>query len=195
MIDQVLDQSIRQWLKEHREEILQQWMDLARIPSVRGEAELFAPFGKECARAVHQAADYYRAADIPVRVEEGVHYALADLGEGDTTIALFGHSDVVPAGDGWLYTEPFEPVIRDGYLIGRGVGDNKSGVMASLGALRVLKDCKIPLKSRVRAFIGSNEESGMGDIAVFLKKEEMPTLSLVPDSAFPAVWVKKAFFA
>ena len=59
-------------------------------------------------------------------------YALVTLGSGEKTIGIFSHSDVVPVGDDWLYTKPFEPVIKDGALIGRGVEDNKSGIMAAL---------------------------------------------------------------
>lgn len=158
-------------------------MDLIRIPSVRGDAAQDAPYGIECDRALQKAASYYEGFDLTVNRADG--YAYADYGAGGKLIGLFGHSDVVPAGDGWLYTQPFEPVIMEGTLIGRGSFDNKSGVIASWCVLNILKDCGIPLKNRVRAFIGSNEESGMGDITGYVNNEEMPALSLVPDSGFP----------
>ena len=39
-----------------------------------------------------------------------------EYGEGDETLGIFGHMDVVPAGDGWE-TDPYEPVIKDGKIM------------------------------------------------------------------------------
>lgn len=177
------DQLIRQWIENHKQEILDKWMDLIRIPSVRGEAEENAPYGAECDRALQKAASYYEGFDVKVNRKYG--YGCADLGNQGKLIALCGHSDVVPVGDGWIYTQPFEPIVKGDRLIGRGAFDNKSGVMASWCVLNILKDLNIPLNNRIRAFIGSNEESGMGDVTGYVRNEEIPALSIVPDSHFP----------
>lgn len=57
-------------------------------------------------------------------------------GQGKPLLVFLGHTDVVPAGplEDWL-TPPFEPVIRDGVLYGRGAADMKSGVAAMTTAL------------------------------------------------------------
>ena len=47
-----------------------------------------------------------------------------EYGEGDETLGIFGHMDVVPAGDGWE-TDPYEPVIKDGKIYARGASDDK----------------------------------------------------------------------
>ena len=201
MISKVYDEKIRAWIGEHREEILQKWMELIRIPSLSGEAEENAPFGKACAEALRKAAGFFAEKGFSVRLEEEHGYGLARYGEGEKTIGLFAHCDVVPTGDGWIYAEPFVPVIRDGLLFGRGASDNKSGVMASLCIMSILKDCGIPVKSRISTFLGTNEESGMADVEAFAAREKMPELSLVPDSAFPCslgekgilrLWAKSA---
>lgn len=185
MINHTYDEKICAWLEANRERILQEWMDLVRIPSVRGEAQPDAPYGVECARAVHAAADNFARRGIDVRIAPNNRYAIAHIGSGEKCISIFGHSDVVPTGDGWLFTQPFEPVIKDGMLIGRGASDNKSGITASACVLSMLKECEIPVHNRIQAYIGSNEESGMDDIAEFVKNEPMPDLCLVPDSGFP----------
>lgn len=185
MINQSYDTRFTAWLEENRQLVLEQWMDLVRIPSVQSEAEPDAPFGKYCARALETAAGYFADRGIAVKHCKAEGYALAQVGEGEKSICLFGHSDVVPAGDDWMFTQPFEPVIREGMLIGRGSYDNKSGVMASLCVLTMLKECGIPLKNRIQAFVGSNEESGMADVQAFVRRERMPDLCLVPDAVFP----------
>lgn len=60
--------------------------------------------------------------------------AVAVVGEGDPTVVLNGHIDVVPAGDRdqWSY-DPYGATIDDGYLYGRGSTDMKTGV--ALGML------------------------------------------------------------
>ncbi len=55
----------------------------------------------------------------------------ATFGEGEKTLTLLGHTDVVPTGPVEKWTNgPFEPTERDGLLYGRGAADMKGSVAA-----------------------------------------------------------------
>ncbi|MBQ2826582.1 MAG: Sapep family Mn(2+)-dependent dipeptidase [Clostridia bacterium] len=185
MINREYDKKITAWLDANRDKIVEEWMELIRIPSVEGEPLPGAPFGVECLRALSASAELFRADGFDTKIACDGKYGLAKWERGEKTIGLFGHSDVVPAGDGWIFTEPFSPIVKEGTLIGRGSADNKSGIIAALCAMRALRECNIPIKSTLLAFLGSNEETGMQDIDAFIENEEMPTLSIIPDADFP----------
>ena len=185
MICQEQDRKIRAWIDENRERMIHMWMDLVRIPSVKSEPAPGAPYGVPCAQALKKATDYGAEMGFDTRLEADRGYSLISYGDGEKTIGIFGHSDVVPAGDGWLYTKPFEPIIRDGVMFGRGCFDNKAGVMSALFATQIIKECKLPVKSRIQVYVGSNEESGMADMESFVEHEAMPDVCFVPDATYP----------
>lgn len=54
------------------------------------------------------------------------------------TYLIYGHYDVQPAGDGWT-SDPFDPVIRDGWIHGRGSSDDKGQFLALITAVDILK--------------------------------------------------------
>lgn len=194
MINCQLDEKIRGWIQEHRAELTEQWMDLVRVPSVGSDGVPGAPYGEACVKVLELAGSYFSKEGFEVTVEAGNHYAYADRHAGEKTIGIFSHCDVVPADDGWIYTKPFEPIIKDGYMIGCGCSDDKSGVMIALAAMRIIKELDLPVKSSIRTFLGPAEEIRMPDIALYNKQEKMPDLSLVPDSAFPCCLGEKTIY-
>jgi succinyl-diaminopimelate desuccinylase len=58
---------------------------------------------------------------------------VAFRGEGRPHFGFAGHLDVVPPGDGWE-TDPFDAIIADGVLTGRGANDMKSAIAAFVAA-------------------------------------------------------------
>ncbi len=178
---------IRQYLYERRDEIAETILRLARIPSVRSDAVPGAPYGPACREVLEETAKIYAEHGFGDSDLSDDGYLLTHIGTGERSIGLFAHGDVVPPGEGWTVTEPFSPILKDGILVGRGVGDNKSGITASLFAACAIRDLGLPLSSRLLCFTGANEESGMGDIAAYTRTHaaHLPDASLIPDAAFP----------
>ncbi|MBE6990311.1 MAG: M20 family metallopeptidase [Ruminococcaceae bacterium] len=88
-------------------------------------------------------------------------------GTGDGPKLLFnGHIDTVPPYD--MIVEPFNPVVKDGRLYGRGSNDMKGGVACMMLALLVLKRAGIRLKGDIlfTAVCGEEEESDGTEIFV-----------------------------
>jgi acetylornithine deacetylase/succinyl-diaminopimelate desuccinylase-like protein len=78
--------------------------------------------------------------------------------EGAPTVLLYGHYDVVPAGDEALWeSSPFEATERDGAIYGRGAADSKSNLLVHVGALRAW-DGKPPVG--VKILVEGQEEVG-----------------------------------
>ncbi len=57
------------------------------------------------------------------------------------TLWVMTHTDVVPAGDIklWTTTQPFEPLVKEGKVYGRGSEDNMQSMVASIFAVKALK--------------------------------------------------------
>lgn len=85
------------------------------------------------------------------------------------TVLLYGHLDKQPEMEGWEEgLGPWEPVLRDGKLYGRGGADDGYAVFASLAALRALDEQGIP-RGRAVVLIECSEESGSPDLPAYVE--------------------------
>lgn len=185
MLDRAVIEKIRAYFASCRDEMLRDLFRLVRIPSIKSAATPDAPFGAACRDGLLEAIALFRENGFDADAFSGNKYGLAKYGSGSPVICLFGHTDVVPVGDGWDYTAPFEPIVRDGCVIGRGCGDDKAGVITSLYLLRAFRDLGLPCKGTLQVFLGAAEETGMEDIKAFTEEQPMPDVSIVPDGEYP----------
>ena len=175
--DEALKQSIDQWIEANQNDFVRDLAKLVAIPSISVENDGPWPFGEECKNVLDKAAEIAGEYGFTV-VNHEYHCGscvVPGTGEHPKRIGMFAHLDVVPLGDGWQYP-PLGCTLKDGFLIGRGVGDNKGPAICALYALRFLKEHKIELKNDVMIYFGLSEETGMKDIEYFCKTQQIPDL-------------------
>lgn len=85
---------------------------------------------------IHRVPSEYVKKYLPLQFnpDKPRYILFARVGYGDRVLQFNGHYDVVPPGEGWT-TPPFEPVVVNGKLYGRGASDMKGGVAAILATL------------------------------------------------------------
>ena len=117
-------------IEARRDEFLKDLGRWLSIPSVKGAAEEGAPFGRENRRMLDLALEDARGYGFDTRMFDGYAGDIS-MGNGEKTLGILCHLDVVPGGDGWT-VEPFALTQKDGNLIGRGVLDDKGPALAAL---------------------------------------------------------------
>ena len=174
---------IDKFINDNRENIVRDIARLVAINSVEGAAEPGAPFGKGPKQALELGLEICRELGLKaVNCEDKIGYG--QIGDTEDYLATITHLDVVPVGEGWT-GDPFTLREREGYLIGRGVMDDKGPSVLCLYALKYLKDAGVPLRYSIRALLGTNEETGMGDVEYYLDNYKAPVFCFSPDSGFP----------
>ena len=92
----------------------------------------------------------------------------ATNGEATDTVVLYGHLDKQPEMTGWNPgLGPWEPVMKGDKLYGRGGADDGYAAFASLTAIGVLKQQKVP-HARLVVLIEACEESGSYDLPFYI---------------------------
>src|SRR5690349_21561425 len=148
--------------------------DLVRIESVSADPARAA----EVQRSAEAVAELFRAeafedVQIVSAREDGrapAVIARKPAPEGRPTVLLYAHHDVQPENDHAEWdSPPFEPTERGDRLYGRGAADDKAGIVAHLGALRVFGD---DLPVSVTMFIEGEEEVGSDTLPALLKEHQ-----------------------
>lgn len=162
-------QKIYDFIDAHEGAFLDGLFELVRIPSVsplpgyeeniQACAEKFSQLMEACGLKTA----IYPTAHNPVVYGEGPQVP------GRPTILIYGHYDVQPEGDlsEW-HSDPYEPVIRDGRIYGRGVGDNKGQIYAHIKAYEAYCAVKGAPDVNLKYLVEGEEEIGSVDLADFV---------------------------
>jgi acetylornithine deacetylase/succinyl-diaminopimelate desuccinylase-like protein len=100
-------------------------------------------------------------------VSEGPSGATTIKGRDGGTVLMYGHLDKQPEMKGWT-TGPWEPVIKEGRLYGRGGADDGYALFAALSALLALKAQGVA-HARTVIIIEASEESGSPDLPFYVE--------------------------
>ena len=99
---------------------------------------------------------------------------------------IITHMDIVPPGEEslWTVTKPFEPLIKDARVYGRGSEDNLQSMVASIFAVKALKNLKIkPRRTVCLCFVADEEQGSTYGIQHLIKQRlfKPEDLVIVPD--------------
>lgn len=178
-----------------KDDIINSTVELIRIKSVEDRAKIGMPFGEGVYKALKFCEDLSRKLGFKTVNYDG--YALeAEYGDRSEDVCVIGHLDVVPEGDGWTFS-PYEGVIHDGKIYGRGAIDDKGPTIAALYGMFVVKklaeEKKLSINKSLRFVFGTNEESGSECLKYYFKKAKYPTVGFTPDADFPVIHGEKGF--
>ncbi len=183
-------EKIREYIEAHADEMVADASALIAINSEKMEAKPGMPFGEGNAQVFTKAQEILARCGFLVKNYD--NYVLtADMNDGPACLDILAHLDVVPAGEGWTVTEPFAPVVQDGLLYGRGAADDKGPAVASLYAMRAIRELGIPVTGNCRLILGGDEECGSSDIRYYYSKEAQAPMTFSPDADFPLINIEK----
>ena len=175
-----------------KEDFLASLKLLISYPSVLNENENGTPFGQAIQDVLEKTLEICQGLGFKTYLDPKGYYGYAEIGQGKELLAVLCHLDVVPSGDeaDWK-TPPFEAIVKDGYIFGRGVQDDKGPSMAALYAVKALLDSGVVFQKRVRFIFGTDEETLWRCMGRYNELEETATLGFAPDSSFPLTYAEK----
>ena len=169
-----------------KEALLKTLQESIRIRSVEDTPSAEAPYGQGVRDCLDHALCVSKELGFSV-VDLDHQMGWCEYGEGDEMVAVLGHLDVVPEGEGWTF-DPFSGEIADEKIFGRGSMDDKGPTLAALYALAAIRDSGLPLKRRIRILFGTNEETGSNDMKYYKSHGgELPVMGLTPDGEYPVI--------
>ena len=175
-----------------KDDFLASLKTLISYPSVLNEGENGTPFGQAIQDVLEKTLDIAQEMGFQTYLDPEGYYGYAEIGQGEELLAVLCHLDVVPAGDleDWQ-TPPFEATLKDGWLIGRGVQDDKGPSLAALYAVKSLLDQGLAFTKRIRFIFGTDEETLWRCMNRYNQIEEKADLGFAPDSSFPLTYAEK----
>lgn len=160
-------------LRETRKQRLDHLFELLRFRSISGQRE-YAADVRACGKwlAQHLSQIGFKARLIPTR-GNSVVYAEYITARNLPTVLYYGHYDVQPTEPHDLWkSPPFDPVIRKGYIYGRGTADDKGQVFAQIKGLEAVLRATGSLPVNVKMIIEGEEEITPSNLPQFLNEHK-----------------------
>lgn len=164
-----MDKAI-QFLRSKRAEHLEWARELCRIPSISTKPENAGDVRK----AVEWTRDVCQQAGLKAEIHETKRHPLVYAehcqAPGAPTLLVYGHVDVQPTGDLKLWdADPFEPVVKNDWLICRGSADDKGQVLLHIRAAQAWLQAEGKLPVNLKFLIEGEEEIGSPNLPTFVQ--------------------------
>ena len=177
----------KQYIDRNGDRFIEELFELLRIPSISAQSE-HKPDMQRCAEWLAAALVKAGADHADVMPTEGnpVVFAEKIVNPRARTVLIYGHYDVMPVDprEEW-HTDPFEPVIRDGRIWGRGADDDKGQSFMHVKAFEAM--CATDsLPCNVKFMLEGEEEIGSQSLYRFCaenKKMLKADIILVSDTS------------
>lgn len=176
---------IKKYLEDHFGNMQDDLSRFIAIPSISSDHE-------NVVKALHFILDLAAGYGFSARSVLDDQVGIIEMGEGDETLGILTHVDVVPTGDpeDWD-TDPFTAVTKDGRMYGRGTIDDKGMIIASLYAMRAVKELGLPLNKKVQLIMGTQEEVEWTDMDAYVREYPLPDYGFTPDGEYPICNIEK----
>ncbi len=180
-----MNAQIEKYIDDHFEEMLKDLKDFVAIPSVSSDHD-------NVVRALRFVLDLAEGYGFKAYSVLNDQVGIIEMGEGKETLGILTHVDVVPPGDkeDWD-SDPFETVIKDNRIYGRGTLDDKGMIISNIYAMRAVKDLGLPLQKKVQLIMGTQEEVEWVDMDQFVKEYPLPDYGYTPDGEYPICNIEK----
>lgn len=169
------------------QDILQDAIHLINIPSITEDK-------KSCREALFYLLEKASAAGMKVRWTPQEDCGVIEIGQGQETLGVLTHVDVVKAGDvdKWN-TPPFQGHFDGKWMIGRGAMDDKGPTVVMFHLLKLLHENQVPLHKKIQLIIGTQEEGEWTDMVHYREHFSPPDYGFTPDGAFPVHNIEKGY--
>lgn len=182
-------QGLNQFFESKRQSMINDIEDLLKVPSIFIKGSRKGPdlYGKANTKALELFMHQAQHQGLQTK-NYANKLASAEYGPETRGIDFITHSDVAAVENNWTITNPFDPLVKDNNIYGRGTADDKGPTIATLYAISALKTLNIPLKKGVRLVVGAHEESGERDeLKYYFDHEQQAQYTITPDAHFPIV--------
>lgn len=188
------NQTIFSQIEKQTNQIVEALKELIRIPAIapenggEGESKKAEKLTRLLTTMKFDKIEYFDAEDERTPSKKRPNIVAYYAGERtDEKLWIITHLDIVPPGEDslWTITKPYEPVVKDGRIYGRGSEDNMQSMMASILAVEALQDLGIkPKRTVALAFVSDEEQGSKHGIQHLIKQGifKKTDMIIVPDS-------------
>lgn len=182
-----MDAALNTYLDQHEAIMIEELMDLMRIPSISQRKEHWPDTHKVLEVMSEIVLRYGFTPEIVETDGCPAFIATLEVDPERPWLIVYNHMDVQPADEPQWKTLPFEPVLKDGRIYGRGSTDDKGPALTTLHAIHFLHSQGYPLPN-IQLVYETEEEHGSTHFGPFLDaardRLQTPASILVSDTIF-----------